>query len=244
MLEVEENSHRFRGLLVTGVILLAIGTLGVFALRVAGYAEKIRTGTLRPSDLAFLSDYTPSTLAASLVGSGEKVGGLDTAASPSLGSKDAKVTIVEFADFGCPYSRQSAFTLRSLASAYGDRIRYVYRDFPIVELHPEAELAAEAGKCAQEQGKFWEFHDKLYLNQSDLSLANLLKLAREANLNEVAMKSCLSSHRKQAAVAEDYAAGLAAGVQGTPTFFVNGTRIPGSIPEETLKHIIDQALAN
>src|SRR4029079_17144765 len=93
------------------------------------------------------------------------------------------VTIVEFADFGCPYSRASSFIMRSLARKYGDQIRYVYRDFPIEELHPGATLAAEAGDCAQEQNKFWEFHDKLYLNQTDLRQERLVQLAQEKNMN-------------------------------------------------------------
>jgi len=238
----EERNHRLRGLLVTLVTLTALGLVGLFALRVTVYAELIRTGQLRPQDLAFLSAYTPSSIAASLAAGGDKVDGLDKVDDPSLGSPDAAVTIVEFADFGCPFSRDSAYVVRALASEYGDKIRVVYRDFPIVELHPDAERAAEAGKCAAEQGKFWEFHDKMYQNQSDLSESRLLELAREANLNEAAMRSCLDSHREQPRVAADYQAGIDAGVAGTPTFFINGTRIPGSIPEDVLKNLIDQAL--
>jgi protein-disulfide isomerase len=228
---------RVKRLVAGSVTIVAVGFLAVFAWRVTHYTRLIKSGNLSFEDLAFLGSYTPSALASAFP-EAQGTFHLATADDPSLGSPTASVTIVEFADFGCPYSRTASFTMRSLAQKYGDRIRYVYRDFPVVELHEDAPLAAEAGQCAAEQGKFWEYHDKLYANQDDLREEKLFQYAREANLDEEKFTSCFLSHRYAAEVAEDYLEGLEAGVRGTPTFFVNGTRIPGAIPEVVLDRII------
>lgn len=238
----------FGGRLTSGQLMGAIGALfvvvviGGFVWRVVHYSSLIARGELDPSKLAFLSSYTASSLAASIPASASSASvSVQTADDPVIGAEDAPITIVEFADFGCPYSREASFTLRALATTYADKIRYQYRDFPIIELHPQAEHAAEAANCAAEQGKFWEYHDKLYLNQSNLSDDRLLTFARELNLNERAFSSCVSSGRYTREVAEDYEAGIRAGVQGTPTFFINGTMIPGAIPRDILEAIIQQA---
>jgi protein-disulfide isomerase len=140
------------------------------------------------------------------------------------------------------YSKQSAFVMRSLLEKYGTRIRYAYRDFPVHELHPEAQKAAEAGKCAQEQGKFWEYHDKLYLNQSDLRESRLVDLAKETNLDMNAFRTCLKSGAMADAVIKDTRAGAEAGVRGTPTFFINGVRVEGAIPEDVFSRLIEQMI--
>jgi len=228
-------------------VLAVVATVAVLALlagltwRTVYYARLIQTGQLTRGDLAFLDAYSPSTAAAATpLPQGE----IDVTSpdDPSIGSPDAKVTIVEFADFGCPYSRESSFVVRSLAQKYGDDVHFIYRDFPIVELHTDAEIAAEAGECADEQGKFWEYHDKLYLNQTDLSEDHLIDLARETNLDVAAFTYCLKSGRYEKEVEEDMTAGVAAGVHGTPTFFINGNRIPGAIPENILDALIQRAL--
>jgi protein-disulfide isomerase len=157
---------------------------------------------------------------------------------PALGRTDATLTIVEFADFECPFSREASLTMRELSLKYPERIHYIYRDFPISDTHPLAQKAAEAGECAAEQGQFWQYHDKLYANQSDLSSDRLNEFASELGLNTQAFESCLSSGRKRQEVLDDYQDGLAAGVRGTPTFFLNGTKVEGSIPKELFEQLI------
>lgn len=223
--------------------LLVLAALCLFTWRVVYYAQLIRSGDISGSDLSFLSSYTVNTaLASTPLPDGQF--DVRSADDPSLGSADATVQIVEFADFGCPYSRESSFVMRALAAAYGDKIHYEYRDFPITELHPQAEHAAEAAQCAAAQGKFWEYHDKLYVNQTDLRDEQLVQYAEELNLDTDAFAKCLSSGQFHDEVTADYNDGAAAGVRGTPTFFVNGNRIPGSIPQDVLTQLIDRALVS
>ena len=166
---------------------------------------------------------------------------LATLDDPSLGAHpdDALLTIVEFADFGCPYSRETSYVVRALAE-YTTTVRYVYRDFPILDLHPTADLAAEAGECAQEQNRFFDYHDKVYQNQFDLSESALKRYAQELGLDTVLFNACVDSHRYRTEVEEDRQAGVAAGVRGTPTFFFNGVRVEGAIPQDILSRLIRQ----
>jgi len=231
--------HNWLAVLVTFVVL---AILAVFAWRVVYFATRIQSGEVFAAP-SFLSSYTAS-VATSAIPIPPGQFDLDTDDDPSIGSPDAPVTIVEFADFGCPYSRQSSLVIRAAALKWGDQVRFVYRDFPITELHPAAELAAEAGECAQDQGRFWEYHDKLYLNQTDLREETLVRFARELNMDVEAFERCLGSGVYKEEVAEDYAAGVAAGVRGTPTFFLNGNRVPGAIPADVLDSLIQRLLAS
>lgn len=240
-MESDAHIHRRRGLIATLVTLAVLLLLGVFVVRVLYYADLIRSGEFDPTLLSFTSAYTVSaTLAAQPIENG--IYDLATTDDPSLGSASARVTIVEFADFGCPYSRESSFVVRELATKYPNEVRFIYRDFPIGELHPIAQQAAEAGECAQDQGKFWEYHDKLYQNQSSLTEERLVEFAVELNMNVFQFESCLESGRYADEVVEDYQAGVEAGVRGTPTFFVNGNRIAGAIPKEILETIIQSVI--
>src|SRR3989344_646999 len=232
-----------KAIVATVLTILGVLVVGAFALRVAHFAGLIRSGEIKPSDVAFLSRYPPSMLARAIPFDAAKAASVDSPDDPSLGGTAATLTIVEFADFGCPYSRESSAVMRAASAKYSDRIRYVYRDFPIVELHPDAIVASLAAECAHQQGKFWEYHDKVYLSD-DLSEARLKAVAREVNLDEGAFDACLMGNRTQSELEEDYKAGLDAGVRGTPTFFLHGTMIPGSIPEDILIRLIDRALAS
>jgi len=226
-----------RNIIATLATLVVLAALSFFAWRVLHFVNLINAGEFTIDDFAFVQDYTFDEEVMLLPMPQGEFDVVD-ANDPSLGSPGAKVTIVEFADFGCPYSRKSSFVLRALARKYGDQVNYIYRDFPIEEIHPGATLASEAGECAKNQNKFWEFHDKLYLNQSDISREALLDYAAQINLDVDAFEGCLSARVFEEEVAEDYQAGLDAGVRGTPTFFINGNRVPGSIPEDILDGII------
>ncbi len=233
--------HNWIAIIVTLVIL---GLVALFTWRVVFFANLIHKGELGEDYPSFTSAFSPSVASLTNTSIPLPSGDVDvvTTDDPSLGKPGAPVTIVEFADFGCPYSRASSYVLRSLAQSYGDKIHYVYRDFPIEEIHPGATLAAEAGECADEQGKFWAYHDRLYLTQGVFTEEVLIELARQTNLDTRAFTQCLKSGRYTEEVKNDLEEGASVGVIGTPTFFLDGHAIPGAIPEDILRSLIDRAL--
>ncbi len=240
-MEAEGQEHRRRGLIAIIATLAVLVLLGVFVFRVVYYTGLIRSGKFDPSSFSFMSEFSMS---AALASQPVEDGTFDLATvdDPSLGKRTAAVTIVEFADFGCPYSQESSFVVRELALQYPDDVRFIYRNFPLSDIHPIAQKAAEAGECAQDQGKFWEYHDKLFQNQSSLTPDRFVEFAAELNMNVYQFKSCLDSDRYADEVLEDYQAGVEAGVRGTPTFFVNGNRIVGAIPKDLLDTVIQSIL--
>lgn len=241
-MDVDLLSHPHRNILAAVVTVGVLAIVVGFSWRVYHYASLIQSGALTEGDLAFAQKVTSVDRIASMpIPVGEFA--VSSKGSPALGNKDALLTVVEFADFGCPYSREESFVVRSLAMAYPDSIRFEYRDFPIDELHPEATAASEAGRCANEQNRFWDYHDKLYANQEMLTDDAYPRFAAELNLNVAEFNRCLASDRNLPKIQADLEAGIVAGVRGTPTFFFNGTRIPGAIPEETFKKLIDRFLS-
>jgi protein-disulfide isomerase len=160
------------------------------------------------------------------------------------GRPGAPVTIVEFSDFQCPFCRKVQPALRSLLSKYDGKISLAYKDFPLRGMHGQAELGAEAARCAGDQAKFWEFHDLLFANQEKLSRTGLAEQARVLNLNEARFESCLSSGKHRAEVEKDLQDGIRAGVIGTPAIFINGTLLSGAQPESVLERVIESELAN
>jgi protein-disulfide isomerase len=169
--------------------------------------------------------------------------GVGVEGAPIRGSAQAPVTIVEFSDFHCPYCRQVQPTLTRLLSDYGDRVKLAYRDFPIDQLHPSARRASEAARCANEQGKFWEYHDKLYLGGADTSPEKLRALAQETGMNVSVFEQCFASGKHQSGVDKDIAQGADLGVTGTPSFFINGRALSGAQPYESFVGIINDELA-
>jgi len=164
-----------------------------------------------------------------------------TEGEPFLGPTTAPVTIVEFSDFQCPYCRQAQGTLKQLMAAYEGKIKLVYRDFPLRNIHPQAQKAAEAAQCAAEQQKFWPYHDKLFASTS-LQTDELKKFAQELDLNMEQFTSCLDSSKSAAGIDVDMQAGQQAGVNATPTFFVNGYPFSGAASYERFKELVDAAL--
>ena len=240
-MEIDLLSHPHRNVIAAVVTVVVLACVVGFSWRVYHYASLIQTGALTEEDLAFAQKVTSTDTIASLpIPDGEFA--VSSKGSPALGNKDALLTVVEFADFGCPFSREESFIVRSLAMAYPESVRFEYRDFPIDELHPQATAASEAGRCADEQRRFWDYHDKLYANQETLTDDAYPRFAAELNLNVAEFNRCLASDRNLAKIQADVNAGIAAGVRGTPTFFLNGTRIPGAIPEDIFKKVIDRFL--
>jgi protein-disulfide isomerase/rhodanese-related sulfurtransferase/uncharacterized membrane protein len=160
------------------------------------------------------------------------------------GNPQAPVTIVEFADFQCPGCGREQEVVREIRRKYGDQIRWVFRQFPIVSLHEYAEAAAVASECAGDQGKFWEAVDKFYDNQTDLSYKALTRYAAELGLDPGRFNQCMSSQATPARVRRDLDDGHAIGVRGTPAFFVNQRAIDKPPTVEELTQLIDQALGS
>lgn len=169
---------------------------------------------------------------------------IDAGTSPTWGPENAAVTIVEFSDFECPFcGRYTAQTYPLLREKYGDRVRYVFKHYPIAGLHPDAERAGMAAECAHEQGRFWEYHDALFANQSDLSQAALLGYARQVEMPDMdQFTACLTTQKYAATVEADLQLGVRLGVTGTPTFFINGLPLVGAQPYSTFEAAIQQAL--
>lgn len=164
--------------------------------------------------------------------------------APTLGSKDAPVTLVEFSDFQCPYCKGMAPTLKEVAKKLGNQVQIVYRQYPIPSLHPFATKAAEASLCANEQGKFWELHDAMFEDQNKLAVSDLKATARRLGMDGKKFDSCLDSGRYVEQVQNDQKAGLRAGVNGTPAVYINGIYLEGgSVPYSVVEAAIQQELA-
>jgi len=161
--------------------------------------------------------------------------------SPAQGPANAPIEMVEFSDFQCPFCLRADPTVRQVMATYGDRIRLVYRHYPLPN-HPNARPAAEASACAGEQGKFWPYHDRLFTNQGRLQDADLKQHAVEIGLDAAKFNACVEGRSTKARVDEDIRAGEDAGVNGTPAFFINGRSLSGAQPFEAFKRIIDEEL--
>jgi predicted DsbA family dithiol-disulfide isomerase len=162
---------------------------------------------------------------------------------PAVGPAQAPITIVEFSDFECPFCRQTQPVLDQIESAYGERMRLVYRQFPLVDIHPRAQKAAEASLCADELGVFWEMHDAMFAEPIELEVASLKFKASNLGIDTQAFGECLDSGRYADRVTEDLKAGIAAGVTGTPTIYINGRPVGGAQPFEVYAAIIEEELA-
>ncbi len=163
------------------------------------------------------------------------------ASGPGKGPTNARVVIVEFADFQCPYCIKAAEIVRKVASEYPADVRVVFRHFPLAN-HPLAPKAAEASACAHEQGKFWEYHDHLFANPRELDETSLKAHAVTLGLEVKPFVDCLESGRMKGLVETDRRAGEALGINGTPAFFVNGRLLAGAQPEEAFRRLIDREL--
>lgn len=160
---------------------------------------------------------------------------------PQKGSSNAKVTIIEFSDFQCPFCGRAQTTVKQILETYGNDVRLVFRDFPL-GFHENAQKAAEAAECADDQGKFWEYHDLLFENQQALEIADLKDYAFDLDLSTRKFNDCLDSGKYEQEVKDDMDDGIAAGVRGTPAFFINGRSLVGAQPFKNFKKVIDEEL--
>ena len=159
------------------------------------------------------------------------------------GPVDAPVTLVEYGDYECPHCGRVYPIIKVLQKEFGNRLRFVFRNFPLRELHPLAEAAAETAEFAAEHKKFWEMHDLIFENQSALSERLLGQLAERLGLDANALRESMRSGEFSERVAHDFSGGVRSGVNGTPTFFINGARHDGSFDFATLSEAIKEAAA-
>ncbi len=162
--------------------------------------------------------------------------------SPAKGPRTAPVTVVAFSDFQCPFCSRAVPTLKQIEDTYKGKVRIAFKHLPL-SFHQNAQIAAEASMAAAEQGKFWEFHDKLFENQRQLDRPSLEKYAQDLGLNVAKFKAALDSGKFKKRVEEDAALAAKVGATGTPTFFVNGKSVVGAQPFDTFKPLIDAELA-
>ncbi len=212
------------------IVLIVISYVGIYTLR---FYRDIQLGDV-PSEvqnrLTRGNIAPPTRLKESLAYS--------ALSDPTFGNPNAPLQIVEFADFECPYSKEESFIIRELQAQYPDKIHFIYRDFPLEDLHPNAFRASEAAQCANDQDKFWALHDKLYQNADRLTDLDIKLYALEAGLNITQFNKCFDERKYKDEIEGDRADGIAAGVVGTPTFFINGKKIEGAIPMEVWQQII------
>ncbi|MFL5367284.1 MAG: DsbA family protein [Myxococcales bacterium] len=167
---------------------------------------------------------------------------VDVGNAPVLGPKNAAVTIVEWSDFQCPYCGRVEPTLQQVREEYKGKVRLAWKNQPL-SFHPNAMPAAEAAMAADEQGKFWEFHDALFKRQNELGPALYDEVAKQVGLDMEKFHASIQGHKHLAQIKADMAAGSAVGADGTPTFFINGKKLVGAMPIESFKQVIDAELA-
>lgn len=161
---------------------------------------------------------------------------------PARGAKTAPVEIVEFSDFQCPFCQRANPVVEQVLKTYGDKVKFVYRHFPLPN-HPNARPAAEAAACAEVQGKFWEYHDRLFANPSKLQDADLKAHAAALGLDTGKFNTCFDNKQQKPGIDRDIEDAQGLGVTGTPAFFLNGRSIEGAQPFESFKRVIDEELA-
>ena len=165
---------------------------------------------------------------------------VDTQNAQVMGPDKPTVTLVEFADYECPYCQKVAADVKKLQADFGTRVAFLYKDFPLA-MHSRAEKAAEATRCASKQGKFWEFHDELF-HSKELDVDQLKAQARALKLDPAEFDKCLDSGEEAAVVEKDRKEGVRLGITGTPSYFINGHFLSGALDYATLRQIVEQQL--
>jgi protein-disulfide isomerase len=166
-----------------------------------------------------------------------------TADDHAQGPEGAPATLVEYADYECPYSHRAFHVIKGLQRELGDQLRFVYRHFPLRDIHPHAQQAAEAAEAAANQGRFWEMHDLLFEHQRALDDEHLADYADQLGLDPVGFELELAEHTSAGRIERDLRGGVSSGVRGTPTFFVNGVRHEGDYGRESLLRVLREAMA-
>jgi protein-disulfide isomerase len=236
------DDHRFRPVVerdlaeAKGLGVTTTPTFFVNGLRMVGPQSEASLQSVVDSILASASERSQEVVAAS--GPAQAI---NLASAPALGPVGAPISLVEFADFECPFCAKSASAISAVLKAYPTQVRLSFKNYPL-PFHHESALAHEAALAAGEQGKFWEMYDLLFSNQDKLSREELLKRAEFLHLDMARFKAALRDHRFKIAVDADRQEGDRLGVDGTPFFFINGHAVSGAIDFKELKKLIDSAL--
>ena len=163
--------------------------------------------------------------------------------APSKGSETAQVTIVKFEDFQCPYCKEVQANYQEVLKRYDGKVRLVHKDLPLDQIHPQARQAAEAARCADDEGRFWEYHDKLYASSPNAAPEDLKSYAKDLGLKQDLFNKCLTSGKYKETIQKDVIEGARLGLTGTPTFFINGRELSGAQSVEVISQIIDEELS-
>jgi len=223
--------------MIAGFVVVALVALTAFSLSFSGSVAN--TGNVIAGAGSSVSGQAsvPNTGSVGNVATGNPAEGED----PYFGPEDAPVTIIEYSDFQCPFCERAVPVINQIKATYGDSVRLVYKDFPL-GFHQFAQKAAEAGQCANDQGRFWDLHDVMFANQNSIDVASIKRYASGLGLDTEQFDACLDSGKYAQEVQQDFNEGKAAGVSGTPTFFINGKKIVGAKPFAEFQAIIDNEL--
>lgn len=232
---------RVRKVLLWSVILLFASLIGAFAIFfVRSYISIQKNGPLS----SWTNERLDSSVSSVITNTKVTVEDLKLLAKedrPSLGPTPATLTVVVFLDYECPFCRRAAGAFRETMVKYQGNVRFIMRDFPIEDIHPNAFQAAHAARCAFAQGKGWAYHDTLFARQESQSTQDLERYATQAGLDMNKYRDCMDRQSYAASIREDVVDGLRVGVSGTPTYFFNGIRIQG-VPEERTTEFFDQLI--
>lgn len=239
--EAAKHIHHWWRFLVIAVVAIALGAAGLFAGLVGYYWLQIENG--RSGNLA--KEFNQSILmSAGGGGLAQKRLELETETAPFLGNPDAKIVLVEFVDFKCPNSKNNAPITHRLAEKYGYKVKIIARHLPVESARPGSTALAVLAYCAGRQGRFWEMHDLLFANQdilpADLTPELLESLSNQASADWEKMKICVADPKSLAEVNHDYSVGIKYGARGTPTFFLDGQRVQGTVAFEDWQKVFDK----
>ncbi len=242
MLPTETVRHHRIKKIIIGIIIVPIALF--LMLLIVGFVANVFNRSQLISEGNFSSNSATVDQSISSEYSGTQKLLIEGQNNPSFGSTDPKLTIVQFADFQCPFCKASFPALRQLSLQYQDKVKVIFRDWPAHEHSVQLALGAY---CAAEQNKFWEMHDKLYQNQSDTFGANkndLARLASELGIYNEQFRSCFDSQKYLSQIQKNYSDSQALSVKGTPTWFFNGKKVEGAVSAQDLETVIQSYVAN
>jgi len=227
--------RRWWGILILIFLALFLSLAAALIFYVKEVVTMLRTGQITSDQLFGKTSTTVAPV--------QELPNLATDDAPSLGSKDAKVVIIEFGDFQCTYCQQERAVIKQLLADYGNKILFIFRDFPLIVDHPDSGNAALAADCANDQGKYWEMSDLLFANPDKINAESLKTWAVQLGLDTFEFGTCVDTAKYQKKIETDLLEGYNAGVRATPTFFINGYKVEGAVPLAVFEQIIASELA-
>jgi protein-disulfide isomerase len=236
-----KRKYRLLKRLLLVFLIILIPPLVWFLSQVIFYFSEIKSGRGMSIEDRKISGAISNTIKKTNVTDADRLRLIPTGIAPEMGSKNAKVTIVEFVDYQCPFTKDSSAPIRQVVSSLNDRVRLFIRDFPITELHETAKQSALAANCVLEQGQdvYWKFYDLLFQDQDRQTTDDLRGKAQLAGVKVIDYDACMNEGRYLKKIEQDVQDGIRSGVQGTPVFFVNGYPFQGALDEKTITRILN-----